>query len=337
MDELYIKGKEKTFGDHVIEIKILELQKKTSNVHEVAVIGFPADEGTRIIGGRCGAERGPSVFRSILKSAFLCPFENIERLCIYDTGDICSMLTELDLTLEKAHQRLEEASLALLSRTNSTIPFVIGGSNDQSYPNAKALLRSKKDKEKIAVINIDAHFDVRDKIDDKVHSGSPFRLLLEDTDFTGSDGKFVEFASQGSQCSLEHTTYLSKKNASIYWLDKDIRRSRIQSKEDGIYTQAGKVMSELLTKLSQEYDSIFFSFDLDSINGAFCPGVSSPSVIGGLTDEEAVELAYLAGRCEKVSIMDVSEFNPAVESKRSGNLIVHMFYSFCKGVTERAM
>jgi hypothetical protein len=32
----------------------------------------------------------------------------------------------------------------------------------------------------LGVINIDAHLDVRPKKDNLVHSGSPFRLLLED-------------------------------------------------------------------------------------------------------------------------------------------------------------
>lgn len=36
----------------------------------------------------------------------------------------------------------------------------IGGSNDQSYPNVSALL-SAYPKTPIAVINLDAHFDVR--------------------------------------------------------------------------------------------------------------------------------------------------------------------------------
>ncbi len=36
---------------------------------------------------------------------------------------------------------------------------------------------------KLAVINIDAHFDVRPLKNGLAHSGSPFRLMLEDNDF----------------------------------------------------------------------------------------------------------------------------------------------------------
>ncbi len=54
------------------------------------------------------------------------------------------------------------------------------------------------------MVNIDAHFDVRPLKDGKAHSGSPFRLMLEDVLWAEARGHFVEFASQGGQCSAEH-------------------------------------------------------------------------------------------------------------------------------------
>lgn len=65
------------------------------------------------------------------------------------------------------------------------------------------------------------------------------------------------------------------------------------------------------------------------------PGVSAPSVAGGLTDEEAFELMDIAGRQKKVRIVDCSEFNPAVEYQRSAKLLVEMFYAFCMAVASR--
>lgn len=81
------------------------------------------------------------------------------------------------------------------------IPFVVGGGNDESYPNASGLLNfvTKKTlgfhlkniiililinyifERSMGVINIDAHLDVRPLKNNQVHSGSPFRLLLEDS------------------------------------------------------------------------------------------------------------------------------------------------------------
>lgn len=63
----------------------------------------------------------------------------------------------------------------MLKNPNSLL-VSIGGSNDQSYPNASALLSVAP--KKVGVVNIDSHFDVRPLKEGKVHSGSPFRLLL---------------------------------------------------------------------------------------------------------------------------------------------------------------
>ena len=40
--------------------------------------------------------------------------------------------------------------------------------------------------------------------------------------------------------------------------------------------------------MSESVDKIFISFDTDSINSKYMPGVSAPSVVGGLTSSEAI-------------------------------------------------
>ena len=85
--------------------------------------------------------------------------------------------------------------------------MAVGGSNDQSYCNAAGLLAGVGGK--IGVVNIDAHFDVRPLKEGKAHSGSPFRLLLEDPRFLEKGGKFMEFACKGASCSIAHCDYLA--------------------------------------------------------------------------------------------------------------------------------
>jgi len=63
------------------------------------------------------------------------------------------------------------------------------------------------------------------------------------------------------------------------------------------------------------------SFDVDVINSKWMPGVSAPSVIGGLTSEEAKEIVLISGKEAKVRLVDFSEFNPAIESTVSSNLL----------------
>ena len=45
--------------------------------------------------------------------------------------------------------------------------------------------------------------------------------------------------------------------------------------------------------------STFVSFDIDSISGSDCPGVSCPATVG-LTAEEALRISFEAGKSQKV-------------------------------------
>lgn len=110
----------------------------------------------------------------------------------------------IQLFLLKVHMNnSENGSPTLLKKVGNSstfliscaakIPFIVGGGNDQSYPNAAALLDAVAEgylKGPVGVVNIDAHLDVRPLNNAKVHSGSPFRLLLEDSNTSVSQSLF---------------------------------------------------------------------------------------------------------------------------------------------------
>jgi arginase family enzyme len=76
-------------------------------------------------------------------------------------------------------------------------------------------------------------------------------------------------------------------------------------------------------------DFVLISFDLDCINPAFFPGISLPAVIGGFTDDECKEMVQiLASECQKIKVLDFSEYNPTVESRRSGIFLVFLLYFY---------
>lgn len=230
-----------------IIIKV-DLAKLSSLKHDhaqklgVAILGFPFDEGCVRNEGRPGAKHGPSVFREHIYKIGCHP--NAERnltlsdkLVIYDVGDI-----DARLKYDAAHSALTQSVHQLLS--HQLIPFIIGGSNDQSYSNFVAFTRhlqtqqqsnnnNKNDENKLnfGVVNIDAHFDVRPKKNGLEHSGSPFRMMLESELYQHNNGSFTEFAVQGHQCSAQHCEFIkAHKDTQIVWLDADLRkRQREQS------------------------------------------------------------------------------------------------------------
>ena len=140
---------------------------------------------------------------------------------------------------------------------------------------------------------------------------------------------FVEFASQGSQCPSNHVDYVKGKGGRIIWL-KDLHGSLINNLS--MSSTAVETFKKLLN--DGKYDSIFVSFDVDGIRSSDCPGVSCPAVIG-LSGDEALSICYSAGQCKQVRMLDISEFNPLVESYRTGTLIVNMIYYFILGVANR--
>jgi len=283
----------------------------------VVLLGFPYDEGVGINGGRLGARQGPARFRHWMGrfGTVNNPEYGIDlsRLILSDAGDLPE-----DLPLEEAHQALTEKVEAVLKQGG--IPFVVGGGNDQSWPNARALLNQSSGR-KAGVINIDAHLDVRPLKDGRAHSGSPFRLLLEDDRFSGTH--FVEFGTQGSHASPEHVEYVKRKEGNIRWL------SEIYQNDNAV-----QIFSATLGSLAFNSDSVFVSFDMDSIRMADAPGLSCPS-IKGLRGREALEIARIAGKNSKVKLFDLSEYNPLIEDERTGRLAAAMFYYFCLGVASR--
>ena len=159
--------------------------------------------------------------------------------------------------------------------------------------------------------------------------------MIEDPNFGKLQGHFVEFAAKGCSTNQEHHDYVVANGGRVLWLEKHIRRTALDKENSLVFTQAGQCLQTLLADLSQTSDLIFFSFDVDSIDSQFCPGVSAPSVVGGLSESEALEMCYLAGLFPKVSMVDFSEYNPAVDIFRTGRLLSNMFYQFCKGLSQR--
>eukprot|EP01127_Copromyxa_protea_P015819 TRINITY_DN4609_c0_g1_i2.p1 TRINITY_DN4609_c0_g1~~TRINITY_DN4609_c0_g1_i2.p1 ORF type:complete len:256 (+),score=34.68 TRINITY_DN4609_c0_g1_i2:19-786(+) len=226
---------------------------------DIVIIGFPYDDGVARNGGRVGAARGPAVVREFIqKMGTLVNMEfnvDLRTIKISDGGDVPS-----GLELEEAHEQLRQKVSEVVSRGG--IPFVIGGGNDQSFANASGWMM-KKETGSFGVINIDAHLDVRPLKEGKVHSGSPFRLLLNDDTFLSRSGKFSEFAVQGSQCSSEHWSYCTERNV--------IMKPLSEIKRD--------VLGHFKQVVAQLGENIFVSFDLDSVSSADAPVCSIVVII----------------------------------------------------------
>jgi len=317
------------------------LQQEQSLTHgDVVLVFYPCDVGVKRNGGRAGASAGPAIFLqhfcrmgSLQNPEFRADLSQLELSYYIVPLDDLKLEDEEEEKvgdpLEQAHDRLTAAVTTVFE--SGGFPIVIGGGNDQSVANWRALCdnkASKKRRRKIGVINIDAHLDVRPKVKNGQwsHSGSPFRQILEESSSNENNDTatiLYEFAAQGSQCSQQHANYVHQKGGTIYWFSQ-------------IRDCAASKFETILIMLQQSVDDIFVSFDLDSIRCCDCPGVSCPANTG-LTAQDALDIMKIAGRFAFaadggiVKMVDISELNPLVEDYVTPRLVVQMVYHFLLG------
>jgi formiminoglutamase len=248
----------------------------------VALIGCPQDEGVRRNRGRPGAAQGPAEIRRAL---YRMTVNGIESVRLFDAGDTMPLRT-----LEETHAAHEQAVAQLLADGKRVV--VLGGGNDISYPDCRALAKQAGE---VLAFNVDAHFDARP--DPVRNSGTPYRQLLEESLLKPQ--RFYELGSQPFCNAAAHAQYLNDKGARIVPLDA------LRAKG------AARVVRRALRE-ARPARAVFWGFDLDVVNASEAPGVSAPNPLG-LSGAELCELAALAGAEPRTRIVEFSEVNPAFD------------------------
>ena len=134
-------------------------------VKAFAILGFKSDEGVRRNKGRVGAYDGPDAFRRKLGGL---AFHKNKTTQLYDFGNICVK----DGDLEKGQKALGE--LSALLRAKGFFVFIIGGGHEIAWGHYQGIASSEH-RDKLRIINFDAHFDLRAlEKPGKGSSGTPF-------------------------------------------------------------------------------------------------------------------------------------------------------------------
>ena len=258
---------------------------------DITLIGFASDQGCIDNGGRPGAKEAPHEV-----------FKFLPRVGVLDNREFNINLSNIRLSIKGIVNTHSDLKQMVSEACQDSIPIIVGGSNDQSFPNALGLISKYPN---LDVINIDAHLDVRPG---KGHSGSPFQQLLNCPQFQGN---FYEYATQGSQSSGAHVDFVKSKGGVIIWLN----------------TITSSTFKEIISMGS---NPLFVSFDIDSIRSCEAPGVSCPGTMG-LTAEEALMICFTSGASKRVVALDISEFNPKIENNITLRLVTQMIYYFILG------
>jgi hypothetical protein len=94
---------------------------------------------------------------------------------------------------------------------------------------------------------------------------------------------------------------------------------------------------ELEALLQADADSsLLIDFSASIIHGSLFPGTSHPCALGGITNSQEISRAFrLFGESSNVKGVFLSDYNPTIDSHRSGKLLNTLFFNFAEGLTSR--
>lgn len=273
----------------------------------VALLGLPDDLGVRLNSGRPGAAKGPTAFRAALARYGAAVPKGWTWPRVFDAGDVVPVAGTDAQALAATHNRVTEASRALVQA--GLIPIAIGGGHDLTFAFIRGVLQGlgrNPDNAKASVLYFDAHLDVRDT----PGSGMPFRALSQ-------------------QCGVRKLHihgYNPFVNAAehVEW-----------------FTQHGGVIDSLTMGYDDqnpdEYPpgDLCVSFDMDCLDASIAPGVSAPNPMGLSLLDVAAHVQRL-GSLQRVKCFDIMELNPDHdEGGRTARVAAHLFLEFLRGVSDR--
>lgn len=283
-------------------------EEKDYEAAEIVILGCPQDEGVRRNNGREGAALAPAAIREQFYK--LTPF-NI-RKPIFDLGDVA-----IGGSLEETHDNHEAIVKRVLADGKRII--VLGGGNDISYPDGKAMAETFGGDNWIA-INVDSHLDVR--IAEQRNSGTPYRQLLDEKLLRPA--YFYEVGYQSHFCSPVYYEYI--RSIGVNRISLELLRSRAEADVE--------LKESIKLKFVSHSSSLntFFGFDMDAVRSADAPGTSAPSPLG-LRAGEFIQLVKYAASLANTKLIEFSEVNPKFDAdNRTTKLVAIGMHRFCSGV-----
>jgi formiminoglutamase len=271
-----------------------------------ALIGAPLNERS-LTPGRC--DLGPKTLRAVLPRLSTYDLETGMELDIrvHDAGDV-------PLKAVSPADAFEPVRDAVAAQAHRALTILIGGNNAITRPAAHAL-----GLERVGVLTLDAHFDLRDT-DQGLTNGNPIQALLDD----GLDGRRI------SQVGLAPFANTRRAHEKAMAAGISVCTAR-QCRELGL----AAVAAQELERLSGLCDVIHVDFDIDVIDRSQWP--ASPGARpGGVPAQDFFEAARVIAAHPKVRCVDLTEYDPSLEVGDLGSLTAgRWFCEILAGVQAR--
>lgn len=259
---------------------------------KIGILGYPVEEGVRRNQGRPGTKEAPTIIRNLLANT---AFHLGDHVSIYDYGDIS--IKEKDL--EKTQLKVADAIQKLIQSKH--FPVLLGGGHDLAYAHGKGLISQVKSKgEKLGIINLDAHFDLRPLVNGKGHSGSPFFQLSKEFP---SDFNYLALGIQRAANPV-----------SLFQKAEDIKAKYLVMEQFRLHNW--EYIEEQIIWFLDSVNKVYLTIDVDGFSSAFAPGVSAPSPMG-FSPQIAFKVFDLIAKSKKLISLDVVELNPRFDQDQA--------------------
>ena len=249
------------------------------------VLGLPYDGG---IPSRPGARFGPRAIREALAS--FGTYDGAREVApVLDLGDTALP----SMNGADAHAAIEEAARQVFAA--GARPVFLGGDHGITGSIVRGLAAARPETA-LALVNVDAHLDVREYEDDAhLSSGTPFRRAMETPILDGA-----RVAMIGIRRFANSHHYLEWAAA---------RGVHLSTVEDVQAHGAVTVSRAALYRATAGADALYLSIDMDAADAAFAPGVSAPGT-GGLTSREMLDVVRTAAADPRLVGADIMETSP---------------------------
>jgi formiminoglutamase len=251
---------------------------------EVAILGAPMEAGS-VTPGRC--DLAPETIRRTLRRFSTYDVETGEELdlALCDLGDVAVR----GMMPADGFVPIRQAAAKAVAGHGLTL--LLGGNNAVTRPAVHAL---GVPLERVGLITLDAHFDMRET-DQGLMNGNPVRALLED----GLPG--------GNICQIGLAPF-----ANTAKMHRDAFEAGI-----GVYTMADldrgieAVLDEALARLTH-VERLVVDFDIDVIDRSQLPGAPGARP-GGMPVGMFFRAARRLAREPRVRLVDLTEYDPGLD------------------------
>ncbi|HLE47891.1 MAG TPA: formimidoylglutamase [Candidatus Thermoplasmatota archaeon] len=258
---------------------------------DFALLGVPFD-GAVI--GRKGAAEGPAAIRDALRYSSSYSFEEDVDLYGMSVGDIGDVIVPSD-NVARAQVQISEALEAVWK--GGAQPLILGGDNSITFAAVRAL--AQRTTGKVGIIDFDAHHDVRVPKNGPT-SGTPYYQIVEELAGKVDPKNIAQVGLRRFANSKMYREWATRKGIRQFSM-KEIRRNGFTG-----------VLESALEATTDGVEALYVSLDMDVVDQAWAPGVSSPSP-DGLTPRDVFDGVQAAANRSLCKGFEVVETAPSLD------------------------